>query len=80
MEDLSIVLKSRKQEQLVRKYCEEAVPALATAGDYPAALRMKDSLCDRFEKECDSELVVFAARRYIHNLLNTLRFGNGEQE
>ncbi len=80
MEDLAIVSKSRKQEQLIHKYCEEAEATLATASDYDAAVRLKDSLCDRFQKECDSELVVYAVRKYIGNLVRTQKFGNGEYE
>ena len=37
---------------------------------------MGESLCARFQEECESELVVSATRKFIHNLLKR-RWGAG---
>jgi hypothetical protein len=67
---------SPKQDELIRRYCREAEAVLASAADYPSALRMKQSLCQRFEKECDSTLVVSATRQFLESLLKQ-RWGKG---
>jgi hypothetical protein len=69
MEDMRQRPDSTKQDELIRRYCEEAEKVLSAAADYPSAVRMKHSLCDRFEKECDSKLVVSATKQFIDNLL-----------
>jgi len=69
MEDIRPGPYSPKQEELIRRYCEEAEKVLSSAANYPSAVRMKQSLCERFEKECDSKLVVSATKLFIENLL-----------
>jgi hypothetical protein len=32
---------------------------------------MKQSICERFQKECDSELIVHATGQFIDNLIKT---------
>jgi len=61
--------RSEKQEDLIRKYCAEAESVLAEAHDYNSAVRLKDSLCRRFQNECDSSLVVVATKIHLDNLL-----------
>lgn len=61
--------KSEKQEELIRKYCAEAASVLAGAPDYDSALRLKESLCKRFQNECDSSLVVAATNLHLDSLL-----------
>jgi hypothetical protein len=60
-----------KQEELIRRYCEEAEALLSSAEDYPSAVRMKQSICKRFQEECDSELIVHATGQFIDNLIKT---------
>lgn len=69
MEERNISEKSGKQEELIRKYCAEADSALAGAPDYDSAIRLKESLCERFQNECDSTLVVAATTLHLDNLL-----------
>lgn len=69
MEDIRPGPYSPKQEELIRRYCEEAKTVLSSAANYPSAVRMKQSLCERFEKECDSKLVVSATKQFIEDLL-----------
>ena len=40
-----------QQEDLVRRYCEEAERTLRSAPDYSSALRAKQDLCERFNLE-----------------------------
>jgi len=54
---------------LIRKYCAEAEERLNAAADYSSALRLKESLCARFQEECESSLVVSATRQYIDAVL-----------
>jgi len=69
MEAILPVPHESRQEELIRDYCEEADALLSTAQDYPSAVRMKQSLCARFQEECDSALVVSAASQFIDNVL-----------
>ena len=69
MEDHVISARSEKQEDLVRKYCAEAEGMLAEAQDYDSAARLKDSLCRRFQVECESSLVVAAMELHLDSLL-----------
>ena len=71
MEPIRAVPQLPKQEELIRRYCEEAEALLSSAEDYPSAVRMKQSICVRFQKECDSELVVHATGQFIDNLIKT---------
>ncbi len=70
MEGNPVPLHSLRQDELIRRYCEEAGSLFTAAPDLPTALRLKDELCNRFQKECDSELVVTATMHYIDNLLH----------
>jgi hypothetical protein len=58
-----------RQEELIHRYCEEAESLLSSAEDYPSAVRMKQSICERFQKECDSELIVHATSQFIDNVI-----------
>ena len=71
MEDMRQRPDSTKQDELIRRYCEEAEALLSSAEDYPSAVRMKQSICERFQKECDSELIVHATGQFIDNLIKT---------
>lgn len=69
MEEMSSGQSSRKQNELIQRYCEEAASLLATAQDYASAVRLRTVLCERFRIECDSTLVVSATTQYIDDLL-----------
>ncbi len=69
MEGNPVPIHSLRQDELIRRYCEEADSLLRAAPDLPTALRLKDELCDRFQRECDSELIVTATMHYIDDLL-----------
>jgi hypothetical protein len=60
---------SMKQESLVVQYCKEAESILIGAEDYESALRLRKSLCERFQNECGSSLVVAAVNLHVDNLL-----------
>jgi hypothetical protein len=62
--------RSAQQDDLVRKYCAEAERMLSEAADYATAIQLKESLCDQFQKECDSSLVVTAARKYLDGVIS----------
>ncbi len=79
MEDLRRDMRSTRQVELIRRYCEEADSRLSGATDYASALRVKDSLCDRFERECDSGIVILATKRFIDDLLRA-RWGGESRE
>jgi len=69
MEDLVPRPHPTKQEELVSRFCLEAEALLADAPDYAAAVRMKDTLCLQFERECDSPLVVSAAKQFMEEYI-----------
>ena len=58
------------QAHLIRRYCAAAEEILHGAQDYASAVRLKESLCDHFTAECDSELVVRATSQYLDRVLN----------
>lgn len=69
MEDIRGPENSEKQEQLIRRYWAEAERQLSQAPDQASALRMKESICARFESECESSLVISAIRQHLEILL-----------
>jgi len=69
MEDVRALGSSEKQETLIREYCAEAEKLMAAATDYVSAVQVKDTLCERFQKDCDSTLVTRATRQHLENLL-----------
>ena len=69
MKDRPYTERSKRQNNLVRKYCVEAERMLAEATDYPTAVQLKVSLCEQFQKECDSTLVVTATRQYLDGVI-----------
>jgi hypothetical protein len=75
MEDIRGPENSEKQEQLIRRYCPEFETQLSQAPDRASALQMKESLCARFETECESALVISAIRQHLEILLKR-RWGN----
>ncbi len=79
MEEISATGSSRKQDELVQRYCEEAASLLASVEDYAAAVRLKTVLCERFRRECDSTLVVSATTQYINELLRKRWEGEGRE-
>jgi hypothetical protein len=61
--------RSMRQETLIVRYCEEAKSILIGAGDYESALQLRKSLCERFQNECGSSLVVAAVNLHLDNLM-----------
>jgi hypothetical protein len=68
MVDSHVPGKSEKQEDLIRKYCGEVDALIAEAPDYDSAVRLKESLCSRFQSECDSSMVVAATTLHVDKL------------
>jgi hypothetical protein len=58
-----------KQEDLIVKYCKDAESTLATANDYESAVRLKESMCQQFQTECRSSLVIAAVKIHLDDLL-----------
>jgi hypothetical protein len=69
MEELNRFERSDPQRQLLDRYCEEARASILGARDRATALRRKAELCDRFGRECSSNLVIRATREYIDGLI-----------
>jgi hypothetical protein len=69
MEQDTVPAGSDKQTELLQRYCAEAERELDDAASYAEALRLRDSLCTRFQTECDSPLVVHATRQYLDSLI-----------
>ncbi len=63
---------SEKQEALIRGYCADAEKEIAKAPDYASAILLKESLCVRFEQECESGLIIGAIRQHLENALKQL--------
>ena len=55
--------------ELITKYCVEVEEKLNAAPDFGTALHLKETLCSRFETECESSLVVNATKQYIDAVL-----------
>ena len=64
---------------LITKYCAEVEEKLNEATDYATALGLKETLCSRFQEECESSLVVSATRQYIDTVLRN-RWGKRQEE
>ena len=69
MSDIQSPQNSEKLSELIGRYCAQAEEMLEKAPDYPSALQLKESLCSKFQKECESSLVVNATRHYLDTLL-----------
>lgn len=57
------------QEDLVREFCQEAEALIGSAPDYPSAVQLRDSLCQRFQMKCKSGLVVHATKEYMTQII-----------
>jgi hypothetical protein len=62
---------SDSQMTLLDRFCREAKERVVQARDLDDAVRQKDALCERFEQECSSQLVINAAKTFVGNLLQT---------
>jgi hypothetical protein len=60
---------SERQNDLLRKYCTEAERLLSEAADFATAIQLKDSLCEQFQRECESSLVIAATREYLEGVI-----------
>ncbi len=69
MIDRPYPMRSEQQNDLIRRYCAEAEKLLSGAADYASSVRLKDSLCERFQKECESSLVVAATKQYLEGVI-----------
>jgi hypothetical protein len=56
---------SEQQEELILRTCREAESRIAGAPDEATALRIRDSMCERLALECQSAIVVRAARDHV---------------
>ena len=57
------------QIALLTRFCQEAEGLLKGATDYASALRLRDEVCGRFQKECHSGLIVNATREYLMQII-----------
>jgi hypothetical protein len=53
------------QDRLVEEYCLRAQDALRLAPDRVSAEALAEDICDRFSRECASEMVVNATRSFL---------------
>ena len=70
MENHQAARTNERQEDLLRRYCDQAEAALRDAKDFASAKRIGDELCDRFAQECTSSMIVHATRTYLDELIN----------
>ncbi len=70
MEEILRIAQPDPQLELVARYCREAGDLLAGTLDSVSAARVRDTLCDRFARECQSPLVVHAAREFMTHLIH----------
>jgi hypothetical protein len=59
----------RAQEDLVRRYCQEAEARLAHARDLGEALKIRDEVCALLESECSSSIIAVGARAYLKSII-----------
>ena len=57
------------QETLFERFCGEAETLIASAKSKEEAVRIKDELCAKFEKECGSNLVITATRTFVDQII-----------
>jgi len=69
METLSRPPLYEPQQELIRHACREAEERIAGARDNAEALRIRDEVCDRFGRECQSTIVVRALRDYLTEVI-----------
>jgi hypothetical protein len=62
-----------KLNELLRKYCPGAVESILAAPDHEAAVRLKESVCAQFEKECGTGLIATATREYLKTVVKRRR-------
>ncbi len=79
MTDIKAPVNPAHLTELINRYCGEAEERLSAASDYRTALRLKETLCARFQEECESSLVVNATRQYIDAVLRK-RWGDSRED
>ncbi len=60
---------SDEQRELLNCYCKEAEALLIKAADINDAIRIKNEACKRFQRECNSSILVNATKDYINQII-----------
>jgi hypothetical protein len=61
-----------RQQELIRQTCREAEERIAGARDRGEALLIREQVCERFGRECQSPVVVHALRRYLMEVIRSI--------
>ncbi len=59
-----------KQSELVRQYCGNIEEQIQTSRSKSEARRFADQACEKFDNECESEVVKTFLRHYIGRLVD----------
>ena len=57
------------QHELVREYCREAEGRITIARSRADTVRIKEEWCNRFQRQCESELLINATSRYLDEII-----------
>ncbi len=59
-----------QQSELVRQYCGNIEEQMLKSHSKSEARRVADLACEKFDNECESEVVKTFLRQYIHGLVD----------
>lgn len=59
-----------KQSELVGQYCGNIEEQILMSHSKSEARRVADQACEKFDNECESEVVKTFLRQYIHRLMD----------
>lgn len=72
MEDVTVQPRFEHQENAVQALCRNAEERLSLAKDLPEALMVRDEVCVRYRKECVSDVLLNASRKYLDEMNSVL--------
>jgi hypothetical protein len=72
METLTRPPVNERQQELIRRTCLEAEERIARARDRGEALLIREQVCERFGRECQSAFVVHALRHHLMEVIRAL--------
>lgn len=58
------------QQKLIARYCSDALERIRTAPSRHEALQIVDEFCQKFDRECESQMVRKFLKQYAHSLLD----------
>jgi hypothetical protein len=57
------------QHELVHEYCKKAEGRIKLARSHGEAIKIKEEWCNRFRRECESDLLINATSAYLDAII-----------